>query len=78
MPQREIRASIVLQETVSGKYKGKNLVSFMYQGEEIGVLPAQYRESHQEFFEAAEAGATKCMVLVRQYDERIWARASVY
>ncbi|WP_324644847.1 HIRAN domain-containing protein [Pseudarthrobacter sp. LT1] len=78
MPQREVKASIVLRETPSGKYKGKNLVSFMYQGEEIGVLPAQYRESHQEFFEAAESGVTKCMVLIRHYDEKIWARASVY
>lgn len=78
MPQREVRASIVLNETPSGKYKGQNLVAFVYQGEEIGVLPAQYRESHQDFFLAAESGVTNCMVLIRQYDERIWARARVY
>ncbi|MDQ0662818.1 hypothetical protein QFZ35_001316 [Arthrobacter ulcerisalmonis] len=78
MPQREVRASIELRETPSGKYKGQNLISFMYQGEEIGVLPAQYWESHKDFFQAAESGVTKCMVLIRQYDEKIWARASLY
>lgn len=77
MPQREVQASMVLNETPTGKYKGQNLVSFVYQGEEIGVLPAQYRENHEEFFRAAESGVTNCTVLIRQYDEGIWARASV-
>lgn len=77
MLQREVRASIVLNETPSGKYKGQNLLSFLYEGEEIGVLPAQYRESHQDFFRAAESGVTNCLVLIRQSDEKIWARARI-
>jgi hypothetical protein len=78
MEQREIKATVVVGTTPAGKYKGQNMVTFFFQGEEIGVLPAQYRDSHQEFFQAAESGKTTCMVLIRQYDERLWARATMY
>ena len=79
MEHRQIKADVVLGPTPSGKYKGQNMVKFLFQGEEIGVLPAQYRDSHQEFFRAAESGKTTCsVVLNRRYDERIWARATMY
>ncbi|MEC5200275.1 hypothetical protein RCH21_002518 [Arthrobacter sp. PL16] len=78
MPQREIQASMILTETPSGKYKGQRSISFMFQGEEIGVLQAQYREANPEFFGAAESGDTKCMILVRRYEEKIWAGATIY
>ncbi|GAA3287492.1 HIRAN domain-containing protein [Arthrobacter citreus] len=78
MEERRIQASVVLDETPSGKYKGQNMVKFFFQGEEIGVLPAQYRDTHQEFFRAAESGKTTCMVLIRRYDERLWAGATMY
>ena len=78
MEERQIKAAVVLDETPSGKYKGQNMVKFFFQGEEIGVLPAQYRDAHQEFFRAAESGKTTCMVMIRRYDERLWARATMY
>lgn len=78
MEQREIKATVVVGATPGGKYKGQNMVTFFFQGEEIGVLPAQYRDTHQEFFQAAESGKTTCMVLIRQYDDRLWARATMY
>lgn len=78
MEERQIKAAVVLDETPSGKYKGQNMVKFFFQGEEIGVLPAQYRDAHQEFFRAAESGKTTCMVMIRRYDERLGARATMY
>jgi hypothetical protein len=78
MEQREIKATVVVGATPAGKYKGQNMVTFYFQGEEIGVLPAQYRDTHREFFRAAESGKTTCMVLIRRYDERLWARATMY
>lgn len=76
--QRQIKATVVVGATPAGKYKGQNMVTFFFQGEEIGVLPAQFRDAHQEFFQAAESGTTTCMVLIRRYDERLWARATMY
>lgn len=79
MDQRQIKADVVLGPTPSGKYKGQNMVKFFFQGEEIGVLPAQYREAHLEFFLAAESGKTTCKVVVnRRYDEELRARATMY
>lgn len=78
MEERQIQAAVVVDETLSGKHKGQNMVKFFFQGDEIGVLPAQYRDTHQEFFRAAESGKTTCMVLIRRYDERLWARATMY
>lgn len=77
LPEREVQASMVLRKTQSGKYVGKNLIAFVFQSEDIGLLPAQFRESHEEFFESVESGITSCLVLVRRYEDRIWARARI-